>query len=112
MCPNAIIPIRINGKSISEQSNSSILSFISVYFIVFIIVTILLVLLGVDIATSGSAVATCMANIGPGIGTIGPVSNFAHLSEPVKIILSLVMIVGRLEIYTVLVLFTRNYWIS
>jgi trk system potassium uptake protein len=110
MYPNAIIPVRINRKSISEQSNSSVLSFITVYFIVFLAATILLVMLGIDYKTSGSAVATCMANIGPGIGTIGPVSNFAHLPGAVKIILSLVMIVGRLEIYTVLVLFTRSYW--
>ncbi|MBE0673134.1 MAG: TrkH family potassium uptake protein [Bacteroidales bacterium] len=110
MYPNAIIPVRINHKSISEQSNSSILSFINAYLIVFITVTVILVILGTDFQTSASAVATCMANIGPGIGTIGPVSNFAHLPEAVKVILSLVMIVGRLEIYTVLVLFTRNYW--
>jgi trk system potassium uptake protein TrkH len=55
-------------------------------------------------------VATCMAGIGPGLGTVGPMSNFAHMPETSKVVLSLLMIVGRLEIITVFTIFTRTFW--
>lgn len=108
--PNAILPIRLNNKSLSIETNSSIMTFISVYGIVFIIGTILMVSTGLDGETASSSVATCMAGIGPGIGTVGPASNFAHLTIPAKSILILLMIVGRLEIYTVIMLFTPIFW--
>jgi len=108
--PNAVVPIKLNKKSLSPENNNSILTFISVYFLVFLIGSLALVVLGLDGKTASSSVATCMAGIGPGIGTVGPVSNFAHLPDLAKLILSFLMIVGRLEIYTVLVLFTRSYW--
>ncbi len=108
--PNAILPIRLNNKSLSIETNSSIMTFISVYGIVFIIGTILMVSTGLDGETASSSVATCMAGIGPGIGTVGPASNFAHLTIPAKSILTFLMIVGRLEIYTVIMLFTPIFW--
>ncbi len=108
--PKAILPIRFNGKTIHESTNHSILSFVSVYFIIFIVGSIFLVLIGVDVKTAGGSAATCMAGIGPGIGTVGPVSNFAHLPGLGKIVLSILMLTGRLEIYTILILFTRNFW--
>lgn len=108
--PHAVFSLRLNKKPLGSSSNSSILTFISVYFLVFLTGSIVLVALGIDVKTSSSAVATCMANIGPGIGTIGPVSNFGHLPDHVKIILSFIMIIGRLEIYTILILFTRSFW--
>jgi trk system potassium uptake protein TrkH len=109
--PNAILHLRINKKPINDETNNSILTFISVYFIVFIVGSFLIMATGVtDIPTAASAVATCMAGIGPGIGTVGPASNFAHLPELSKLILSFLMIVGRLEIYTVLLLFTKKFW--
>ncbi len=106
----AIIPIRLNNNAISEETNASILTFISIYFAVFIVGSLVLVLIGIDGKTASSAVASCMANIGPGIGTIGPASNFAHFPDSGKIILSFLMVVGRLEIYTVLILFSGNFW--
>jgi trk system potassium uptake protein TrkH len=108
--PNAILPIRLNKNAISNETNRSILTFIGVYFLVFLMGSALLVLLGIDGETASSSVATCMAGIGPGIGTVGPVSNFAHLPDMGKIILSFVMILGRLEIYTVIVLFSASFW--
>ncbi|HZL11790.1 MAG TPA: TrkH family potassium uptake protein [Prolixibacteraceae bacterium] len=108
--PKAIFPIRLNKIPISETSNHSILSFIAVYFIIFLIGSLLLAILGIDIGTAASSVATCMAGIGPGIGTVGPASNFAHLPELGKLILSFLMLVGRLEIYTVILLFTPGFW--
>jgi trk system potassium uptake protein TrkH len=108
--PNAIIPVRLNDHALSEETNASILTFVSIYFAVFLAGSLVLVLIGIDGKTASSSVATCMANIGPGIGTIGPVSNFAHLPGSAKIILSFLMLVGRLEIYTVIILFSRHFW--
>jgi trk system potassium uptake protein TrkH len=108
--PNAILPIRLNNNVLSSETNKSILTFITVYFMAFLIGSISLVLIGIDGKTASSSVATCMAGIGPGIGTVGPVSNFAHLPDVGKIILSFMMIIGRLEIYTVIVMFSGNFW--
>lgn len=108
--PKAVFPIRLNKVMVSETSNHSILSFIAIYFIIFLFGSLLLALLGIDGATAVSSVATCMAGIGPGIGTVGPASNFAHLPELGKLILSFLMLVGRLEIYTVILLFTPGFW--
>ena len=108
--PNAIIPVRINKNALSEETNTSMLTFVSIYFAVFLGGSILLLLIGIDGKTAFSAVATSMANIGPGIGTIGPASNFSHLPGTGKIVLSFIMLIGRLEIYTVLILFTKYYW--
>jgi trk system potassium uptake protein TrkH len=110
--PNAILNVRLNGKMVTSEENSSILAFIMVYLLIFLAGSLLLVLTGIDAKTASSSAATCMAGIGPGIGTVGPASNFAHLPEMGKIILSFLMLAGRLEIYTVLVLFTRNFWRS
>ncbi len=110
LSPNAVIPIRLNGKAVHEETNNSILSFIFLYFMLFVMGTILMVLFGVDGKTASSSVATCMAGIGPGIGTVGPASNFAHLPGVGKSLLTFLMLVGRLEIYTVIMLFTRNFW--
>jgi trk system potassium uptake protein TrkH len=86
------------------------LTFIAVYFLVFLIGSVSLILIGIDGETASSSVATCMAGIGPGIGSVGPASNFAHLPDLGKMILSFLMLVGRLEIYTVIVLFSGNFW--
>ncbi|MBN2635314.1 MAG: TrkH family potassium uptake protein [Prolixibacteraceae bacterium] len=110
--PNAILNLRINGKSINDETNNMILTFISFYLVVFVIGSILIMVTGVDIQTASSSVATCMAGIGPGIGTVGPAGNFAHLPDISKLILSFLMIIGRLEIYTVIILFTKRFWIS
>lgn len=108
--PNEISCIKLNNTKISSITNNSILTFIFVYFIIFLIGTLSLVILNIDGKSAASAVATCMAGIGPGIGTVGPVSNFYHLPALGKIILSALMIIGRLEIYTVILLFTRSFW--
>jgi len=85
-------------------------TFILWYLALFIAGSLLMVFLGSDVATASSAVATAMGGIGPGLGTIGPVSNFAHLSEASKIVLSALMLLGRLEIYTIVMLFTPWFW--
>ncbi|PKO97266.1 MAG: potassium transporter [Bacteroidetes bacterium HGW-Bacteroidetes-9] len=110
LSPKSVLPLKLNRVSVSEESNFSILSFIVVYFMIFTLGSLLLSLLGIDLRTSASSVATCMAGIGPGIGSVGPVSNFEHLPDTGKLILSFLMLVGRLEIYTVIILFTPGFW--
>jgi trk system potassium uptake protein len=107
---NAIFTVKINSKHLNEDENNAILTFIAVYIYVFIAGSLVLTILGVDFQTAISSVATSMANIGPGLGTVGPVSNFGHLTDAVKLTLAMLMIIGRLEIYTVVLLFTRQFW--
>jgi trk system potassium uptake protein TrkH len=108
--PKSISFVKLNGKSVAESTNISILSFVVLYMFLFILGTIIVIITGVDAITASSSVATCMAGIGPGIGTVGPMSNFAHMPEVSKIVLSLLMIIGRLEIITVFTIFTRTFW--
>ncbi len=110
LSPHAIVPLRLNHNVLSEDTNNTVLTFISVYLMIFVAGTMMMVIMDLDVPTAASSVATCMAGIGPGIGTVGPVSNFAYLPDAAKILLSFTMILGRLEIFTVIVLFTRNFW--
>jgi trk system potassium uptake protein TrkH len=108
--PKSIASIKLNGKILGENTNNSILSFVILYLFIFVAGTLLMVLTGPDVITASSSVATCMAGIGPGLGTVGPMSNFALLPGISKIILSMLMILGRLEIITVFAIFTRTFW--
>lgn len=108
--PKSISPVRLNGRIIPENTNISILSFVVLYLFIFLIGSLMVVLTGVDPVTASGSVATCMAGIGPGLGSVGPLSNFAHLPEITKVILSSLMIIGRLEIITVFTIFTRTFW--
>ena len=108
--PNMVSSIKLNGKLINENTNISILSFIVLYIFLFMVGTVIMVITGLDPVTASTSVATCMAGIGPGLGTVGPMSNFAHIPEVGKVVLSFLMIIGRLEIITVFTLFTRSYW--
>jgi trk system potassium uptake protein TrkH len=108
--PKSISFIKLNGKSIAENTNISILSFVVLYLFLFVLGTIIVVITGVEPITASSSVATCMAGIGPGLGTIGPSGNFASIPEAAKLVLSLLMIIGRLEIITVFTIFTRVFW--
>ena len=108
--PSAVIPVRFNGKAVSRDITFNILAFIMIYFSVFGIGSIIIAATGVDFMTAVGSVATCLGNIGPGIGTVGPVNNFAHLPDIAKWILSFLMLVGRLELFTVLMLFTPYFW--
>ena len=108
--PRMIRPIRFNNKAIPEEILQSILSFIVLYIGVFVVGVILLTLLGVDIISSVTASITTLGNIGPGFNIVGPMANFESIPSLGKIILIGNMWVGRLEVYTVLVLFTKEFW--
>ncbi len=107
---NVITPIFVNGKQVPEAANIRVLSFILLYIAIFIAGTAAIVLNGVDIITSASAVAASLGNVGSGMGLVGPFTNYSGLPGLSKVILGLLMIVGRLELFTVVVLFSRSFW--
>jgi len=109
--PHGIFPIRYNKEKISNRFVQSIISFIFLYFFIFFILAALLSLDGLDFITSISAAATAISNVGPGLGEIiGPNGNFSDLSDFSKMSLSFGMLLGRLELFAVLVLFFPSFW--
>jgi trk system potassium uptake protein TrkH len=108
--PNAIIPVRMNSKSVPPAIISNILAFVVIYMLITIISTILISALGYDLQTSLGAVAATLGNIGPGIGLVGPIENYAHFPNIGKWFLSFLMLIGRLELFTVLILFSPAFW--
>jgi trk system potassium uptake protein TrkH len=110
--PRAVRPVRFNNKAVPDDILQAILSFVVLYIGVFVISAILLALLGVDIISSLTASITTLGNIGPGFNVVGPMANFQDIPTLGKIILINNMWVGRLEVYTVLVLFTSEFWHS
>jgi trk system potassium uptake protein TrkH len=108
--PNALLNIKYSGKLIPEKTLVSILSFVILYLFVFLCGTLLVVIAGSDIVTASSAVAASLGNIGPGLGSVGPLNHYAAMPQVSKLILSVCMILGRVEIITILSLFTRSFW--
>ena len=106
--PNAITPVKLNGKSIPEKVMTAIWGFFSVYIFTFAILILIVMALGVDQVTAFSAVAAMLNNLGPGLGDVA--SNYQSMSDPVKWVLTFAMLLGRLEIFTLLVLFTAAFW--
>ena len=110
MHPRAMFPVRINGTAMSEQITFNILGFFLLYITIFVFGSIVMTTLGLDLETAIGATATSLGNVGPGIGKVGPVYNFAWMNAPSKVFLAILMLIGRLEIFTILVLFTRTFW--
>ncbi len=108
--PNSIFALHLNNKRIDNEASNSILTFIFWYLLTFLFGAIILITIGLDTMTATSAIATAMGGIGPGFGSIGPMSNFAHLPAIAKLIISFFMILGRLELYTVIILFSPAFW--
>ena len=109
--PRGIFIIKYDENNIDNKFIASIISFIYLYIIIFFIITALLSLSGLDFITSISGAATSISNVGPGLGTtIGPNGNFSSLPDVSKWILSLGMILGRLELFAILVLFLPSFW--
>lgn len=108
--PRAVIPVRVNNKAIPSEIVLNVQAFFLFYIVIFIFGAMLLSLLGLSFDSSLGAVATCLGNVGPGLGTVGPVSNFSQVPEIGKWILSFLMLLGRLELFTVLMIFTVSFW--
>tara|TARA_A100001388_G_C28465733_1_gene355373 strand:- start:1 stop:579 length:579 start_codon:yes stop_codon:yes gene_type:complete len=109
--PKGIFVLKYDKSPVDEKFIASIISFIYLYLVIFFIITALLSLTGLDFITSISGAATSISNVGPGLGTIiGPNGNFSSLPDISKWILSLGMILGRLELFAILVLFLPSFW--
>ena len=106
--PNAQIPVKVGGKPMSDRIISAVWGFFAAYVGSFVIIMLFLMATGLDQITAFSAVAACMNNLGPGLGGVG--ENFIGLTDPAKWALSFAMMLGRLEIFTLLILFTRAFW--
>ncbi len=113
--PQAVIPIRLGSRVISEEALKGVMIFAIVYVTIFALGSILLMLDlervgGVQVLDAVSAVASALGNVGPGFGIVGPMANYATLPETSKLLLTALMWIGRLEIFPVIVLLTRSYW--
>ncbi len=106
--PSAETPIRLGGKTISPRVVEAVWGYFSLYVASFILMYLALMLTGLDVTTAFSAVAASINNLGPGLGEVG--LNYASLSDPAKLILCFAMVLGRLEIFTLLVVLSPAYW--
>ncbi|MCU6786916.1 TrkH family potassium uptake protein [Aedoeadaptatus acetigenes] len=103
--PNAIMPIRINGKIVEDQVIFGIVAFICVYIILLAVSTALTATSGVDFLTAFSGCLTCLSNVGPGFSGVGPTNTFVEFAPGYKLLFSSLMLMGRLEFFTILALF-------
>ena len=108
--PNAVIPVRLNKMAVEESVVTNVLAFITFYGIIAVVSMAIMSVLGSDFDTSVGAVAATLGNIGPGIGGVGPALNYSEIHVAGKWFLSFLMLVGRLELFTVLVLFSPLFW--
>jgi trk system potassium uptake protein TrkH len=108
--PSAVIPIRIGGQSVPERVVYSVLAFIFLYFATILVLTFAQLAAGLDLVSAFTSVVSSINNMGPGLGGVGPSTNFEALSDVQTWICTAAMLIGRLEIFTVLVLFTAGFW--
>ncbi|MDI4665355.1 TrkH family potassium uptake protein [Xanthobacter autotrophicus] len=107
-----VFPLRYGGAPVAEDVVTSVLSFVFLYLLAFFLIGVALNMMGLDLRTAFSASISCLANVGPGLGPIvGPASNFGGLPESALWLLTAAMLLGRLEILTVLVLFLPRFWV-
>jgi trk system potassium uptake protein TrkH len=108
--PHAVFRLKIDGKSIGQNSVINTLQFFFLFLAIAALGTIIMTFWGFDLVTSFTAIVSCLGNIGPGLALVGPIENFGFLPDLTKYFLSFLMLLGRLEIYTVLVLFLPSFW--
>lgn len=108
--PRAVIPIKIDGKVISNNTIAGISSFFALFIFIFIISTMIVSLDGVDFESAASAVAATLGNVGPAFGFAGPLRSYSGFSNLSKIVMSICMLLGRLEVFTLMILFNPEIW--
>ncbi len=106
--PRAVVPIRVDGRVVDERTMQAVWGFLSVYVATFVVLMLLMMFSGLDEVSAFSAIATSMNNLGPGLGQVA--STFKDVSDMGKIIAAIAMLLGRLEIFTILVLLTADFW--
>lgn len=108
--PNAMLPVRFNYKSVPQDIIYKVMAFFLMYILLFAFGVLILTAIGLDFETSIGASIASLGNIGPGIGLVGPVENYAFMPDAAKWVLALLMLLGRLELFTVLMLFSPHFW--
>lgn len=106
--PNALIPVKLNGKVVPDQVISAVWGFFALYIVSFVSIMLILMMLGLDHLTAFSATAATINNLGPGLGEVA--TNYQSLSDPVKWVLTFTMLLGRLELFTLIILFSLAFW--
>lgn len=110
--PQAVIPVKFNGKSVSQQIIFNVMAFFLLYMMIFATGVVVMAFIGMDFETAIGSVAATLGNIGPGIGGVGPVENYAFFTPFAKWFLSFLMLLGRLELFTVLIVISPAFWKS
>ncbi|MBW1988368.1 MAG: TrkH family potassium uptake protein, partial [Deltaproteobacteria bacterium] len=108
--PRSVSPVKLGGRAVPEPVLSAIAGFFLAYVGLFALISVALSAMGVDLVTSVAAVAATMGNIGPGLGAVGPMDNFAAIPYAGEWLLIFAMLLGRLEIYTVIILLVPEFW--
>ena len=108
--PKAVLKVRLNHRPVDESVLSAMVGFMLFFMALFAVSSLVLTLLGLDILSATTAVAANIGNVGPGLGTVGPAANYNHIPMLGKWLLTFLMLVGRLEVFTILVLFSRSFW--
>jgi trk system potassium uptake protein TrkH len=108
--PQAVIPVRFNGKAVSPEIIHLVMAFFLFYVLTFFAGTFIMTLMGLDFDTAIGATIATLGNIGPGIGGVGPIENYAFLPGAAKWLSSFLMLLGRLELFTVIILFSPSFW--
>lgn len=108
--PKSVWPVRYGGKPLNQALVVNVLQFFFIYIMIVAVGIIILSIFGLDLMSSISASLSCMGNIGPGFNLVGPVQNYGHLPDISKYVLSVLMFIGRLEIYPVFILFSSLFW--
>lgn len=108
--PQAVLPIRIGDKTIDHHIQRTVLSFFVLYLIIFGLGAFIIATMGFDLESAIGASIACLGNIGPGWGEFGPTDNYAQIPYIGKWVLIFMMMIGRLELFTVLLIFTPAFW--
>ena len=109
--PNAVLPIKVNGQNVAPSKLSTLFAFFTFYVLMCLASAMIMIMAGIDNTNAVTIALSCMSNVGPTLGTeIGPVMSWAALPDSIKWVCSFLMLVGRLEIMSVMVLFTRSFW--
>ena len=108
--PNAILPVRYNNKAVQQPIVFNVLGFFIMYMLSFIVGVLVFSFLGLDFETALGGAASTLGNVGPALGDLGPAMNFESLGPGARWWASFLMLIGRLELFTVLILFTPFFW--
>ncbi|MDH3197470.1 MAG: TrkH family potassium uptake protein [Candidatus Krumholzibacteria bacterium] len=108
--PHAVVPVRLGKEAVDREIVANVIGFFILFVLIFVVGVYVMSAMGLDMPTSFGAVAASLSNIGPGLGAVGPTDTYAHLPAAGKWFLAALMLTGRLEIFTVIILFSPSYW--